>query len=160
MLTNGYHPQSCVTVINLQSPQNYSRDTRRQRSCSCDLKELQQRFCSTDNVYLNLQVNYGSVLTEEEFPRRSTADQSFILPTAGIFYVSNHHVTSCFFHLLSLSMFHETRRNIMSHHNSRGTPDLWLPTSLQPSLAGQRSGAKAINHTQTIHEWATPATLQ
>lgn len=25
----------------------------------------------------------------------------------------------------------------------------WLPTSLQPSLAGQRSGAKTINQTQT-----------
>lgn len=36
----------------------------------------------------------------------------------------------------------------MSDQNSRDRTDLWLPTSLQPSLAGQGSGAKAINHTQ------------
>lgn len=43
----------------------------------------------------------------------------------------------------------------MSQSNSRDGLDLWLPTSLQPSLPGQGSGAKAINHTQMIHVGGT-----
>lgn len=43
------------------------------------------------------------------------------------------------------------RRNIKPHHKCRDRPDLWLPTSLQPSLVGQGAGAKPINHKQTIH---------
>lgn len=45
--------------------------------------------------------------------------------------------------------------SFISHHNSGDRPDLWPTTILQPSLAGQGSGAKAINHTPTIHVGGT-----
>lgn len=145
-------PRSCVTVINLHGPQNYSCwDTRRQRSYSCNLDGVEQRLCSIVWQHLQVCVSGGTRLSIKE-----RCDKSFILCTTHFFYLSTVPVTSPrFFHVLSFNMLHETWRNITSHNNSGDRPDLWLPTSLQPSLAGQGSGAKAINQTQTIHVGGT-----
>lgn len=107
---------------------------------------------------MSMQVNYRSVFQE-------ALDKSLI----QYFFPTFHVPSPCFFRVstyLSLSLpelffvlietgVHETRRNIISHHNSRDRSDLWLPTSLQPSLAGQGSEAKAIYHTQTIRVGGT-----
>lgn len=89
---------------------------------------------------------------QEDSPRRSAEiNLLFSVPRIPfIFPPSMLHLLASFI-FLSFNMLREMRRNIISHHKSRDRPNLWLLTRLQPSLAGQGSGAKAINHTQTIH---------
>lgn len=120
-------------------------------------KEYNKDFTAPpDNVCMSLQVNYRFCVPGGRLSKKERRDKSFILCTMRFFYFSPLYVAPpCFFHLLSFNMLHETGRNIISHRNSGDRPDLWLPTSLQPSLAGQGSGAKAINHTQTIHVGGT-----
>lgn len=93
---------------------------------------------------------------EEDSPRRSgEINLLFSVQSISFYFFIFHVISPRFFHLLNFNMFHKTRRNIISHHISGDRPELWLSTSLQPSLAGQGSGAKAINHTQTIHVGGT-----
>lgn len=112
------------------------------------------------SVCISLQVNYRSVFRDEPSPSRSAEINLFLLSTA-LFFVSPFFpstllsltsiiFSAAFFSRSSKKALHEAWRNITSHHDTEYRPDLWLPTSLQRSLAGQGSGTRAINHTRTM----------